>query len=215
VATVSWVTSTTGVPFDRAFSTFTHHAGGMKSSGTAGSSGPTKWTSRGKSGRGYSKASTDGCRNSQSPARGRTGKTGQPCWAASLRYARLTRRNLCPFPATLRSWWFRASRPCRHPPGRSRSPLQPPRSPTGPSLHPRSWPLALRKRWQLLLTGANGQPAVAGYLWNEQSTVQTGNHHRAYLPSRPDRRNHRIPLAQALPTLRPPRGANRRCWRRD
>ena len=50
-----------------------------------------KWTSCGNSGRGYSKASTDGCRNSQSPARGRTGKTGQPCWAASLRYARLTR----------------------------------------------------------------------------------------------------------------------------
>jgi RNA polymerase sigma-70 factor (ECF subfamily) len=33
-----------------------------------------------------------------------------------------------------------------------------------------SWPLSLRKRWQLLRTGANGQPAVAGYLWNEQST---------------------------------------------
>jgi RNA polymerase sigma-70 factor (ECF subfamily) len=35
----------------------------------------------------------------------------------------------------------------------------------------RSWPLSLRKRWQLLRTGANGQPAVAGYLWNEQSTA--------------------------------------------
>jgi RNA polymerase sigma-70 factor (ECF subfamily) len=33
----------------------------------------------------------------------------------------------------------------------------------------RSWPLAHRKRWQLLNTGANGQPAVAGYLWNEQT----------------------------------------------
>ena len=32
----------------------------------------------------------------------------------------------------------------------------------------RSWPLAHRKRWQLLHTGANGQPAVAGYLWDEQ-----------------------------------------------
>jgi RNA polymerase sigma-70 factor, ECF subfamily len=35
----------------------------------------------------------------------------------------------------------------------------------------RSWPLALRKRWQLIHTGANGQPAVAGYLWDEQTTV--------------------------------------------
>jgi RNA polymerase sigma-70 factor, ECF subfamily len=35
----------------------------------------------------------------------------------------------------------------------------------------RSWPLALRKRWQLRLTGANGQPAVAGYLWDEQTTA--------------------------------------------
>jgi RNA polymerase sigma-70 factor, ECF subfamily len=35
----------------------------------------------------------------------------------------------------------------------------------------RSWPLSLRKRWQLLPTGANGQPAVAGYLWNEQTTA--------------------------------------------
>ena len=34
-----------------------------------------------------------------------------------------------------------------------------------------SWPLALRKRWQLRLTGANGQPAVAGYLWDEQTTA--------------------------------------------
>ena len=31
------------------------------------------------------------------------------------------------------------------------------------------WPLSARKRWRLLPTGANGQPAVAGYLWNEQS----------------------------------------------
>jgi RNA polymerase sigma-70 factor, ECF subfamily len=35
----------------------------------------------------------------------------------------------------------------------------------------RSSPLSLRKRWQLLPTGANGQPAVAGYLWNEQTTA--------------------------------------------
>jgi len=35
----------------------------------------------------------------------------------------------------------------------------------------RSWPLSLRKRWQLLRTGANGQPAVAGYLWDEQTTA--------------------------------------------
>jgi RNA polymerase sigma-70 factor (ECF subfamily) len=33
----------------------------------------------------------------------------------------------------------------------------------------RSWPLSLRKRWQLLHTGANGQPAVAGYLSDEQT----------------------------------------------
>jgi RNA polymerase sigma-70 factor (ECF subfamily) len=33
----------------------------------------------------------------------------------------------------------------------------------------RSWPLSVRKRWQLLATGANGQPAVAGYLWDEQA----------------------------------------------
>jgi RNA polymerase sigma-70 factor, ECF subfamily len=35
----------------------------------------------------------------------------------------------------------------------------------------RSWPLSLRKHWQLLRTGANGQPAVAGYLWDEQATA--------------------------------------------
>jgi RNA polymerase sigma-70 factor (ECF subfamily) len=35
----------------------------------------------------------------------------------------------------------------------------------------RSWPLSLRKRWQLLRTGANGQPVVAGYLWDEQTTA--------------------------------------------
>ena len=34
-----------------------------------------------------------------------------------------------------------------------------------------SWPLAARKRWRLLPTGANGQPAVAGYLWDEQTTA--------------------------------------------
>ena len=32
----------------------------------------------------------------------------------------------------------------------------------------RGWPLSARKRWRLLPTGANGQPAVAGYLWDEQ-----------------------------------------------
>jgi RNA polymerase sigma-70 factor, ECF subfamily len=35
----------------------------------------------------------------------------------------------------------------------------------------RSWPLSLRKRWQVLRTGANGQPAVAGYLRDEQTTA--------------------------------------------
>jgi RNA polymerase sigma-70 factor (ECF subfamily) len=35
----------------------------------------------------------------------------------------------------------------------------------------RGWPLSARKRWQLLPTGANGQPAVAGYLWDEQASA--------------------------------------------
>ena len=35
----------------------------------------------------------------------------------------------------------------------------------------RGWPLSDRKRWQVLPTGANGQPAVAGYLWDEQTGV--------------------------------------------
>jgi RNA polymerase sigma-70 factor (ECF subfamily) len=30
------------------------------------------------------------------------------------------------------------------------------------------WPLSARKRWRVVPTGANGQPAVAGYLWDEQ-----------------------------------------------
>jgi RNA polymerase sigma-70 factor, ECF subfamily len=34
-----------------------------------------------------------------------------------------------------------------------------------------SWPLSLPKRWQLLPTGANGQVAVAGYLWDAQTTA--------------------------------------------
>jgi RNA polymerase sigma-70 factor (ECF subfamily) len=33
----------------------------------------------------------------------------------------------------------------------------------------RDWPLSARKRWQLHPTGANGQPTVAGYLWDEQT----------------------------------------------
>jgi RNA polymerase sigma-70 factor, ECF subfamily len=35
----------------------------------------------------------------------------------------------------------------------------------------RGWPLSLRKRWQLIRTSANGQPAVAGYLWDEQTSA--------------------------------------------
>ena len=35
----------------------------------------------------------------------------------------------------------------------------------------RSWPLSLRKRWRLIPTGANGQAAVAGYLWDEQTST--------------------------------------------
>jgi RNA polymerase sigma-70 factor, ECF subfamily len=31
------------------------------------------------------------------------------------------------------------------------------------------WPLSARKRWRVLPTAANGQPAVAGYLWDEQT----------------------------------------------
>jgi RNA polymerase sigma-70 factor, ECF subfamily len=31
------------------------------------------------------------------------------------------------------------------------------------------WPLAVRKRWRVLPTGANAQPAVAGFLWDEQA----------------------------------------------
>jgi RNA polymerase sigma-70 factor, ECF subfamily len=34
-----------------------------------------------------------------------------------------------------------------------------------------NWPLAVRKRWRVLATGANGQPAVAGYLWDELTTA--------------------------------------------
>jgi RNA polymerase sigma-70 factor, ECF subfamily len=34
-----------------------------------------------------------------------------------------------------------------------------------------SWPLSARKRWLVLPTGANGQPAVAGYLWDEQTSA--------------------------------------------
>jgi RNA polymerase sigma-70 factor (ECF subfamily) len=34
-----------------------------------------------------------------------------------------------------------------------------------------NWPLAVRKRWRVLATGANGQPAVAGYLWDEQTAA--------------------------------------------
>jgi RNA polymerase sigma-70 factor, ECF subfamily len=30
-----------------------------------------------------------------------------------------------------------------------------------------AWPLSERKRWWVLPTAANGQPAVAGYLWDE------------------------------------------------
>jgi limonene-1,2-epoxide hydrolase len=33
----------------------------------------------------------------------------------------------------------------------------------------RGWPLSARKRWRLLRTGANGQPAIAGYLLDEQT----------------------------------------------
>jgi RNA polymerase sigma-70 factor, ECF subfamily len=33
----------------------------------------------------------------------------------------------------------------------------------------RGWPLSVRKRWRLLPTGANGQPAIAGYLWDKHA----------------------------------------------
>ena len=33
----------------------------------------------------------------------------------------------------------------------------------------RGWPLSDRKRWRALLTGANGQPAVGIYLWDEDA----------------------------------------------
>jgi RNA polymerase sigma-70 factor, ECF subfamily len=35
----------------------------------------------------------------------------------------------------------------------------------------RSWPLSVRKRWKVVATGANGQLAVAGYLWDDQAGV--------------------------------------------
>lgn len=31
------------------------------------------------------------------------------------------------------------------------------------------WPLSARKRWRIHPTAANGQPAVAGYLWNQEA----------------------------------------------
>jgi RNA polymerase sigma-70 factor, ECF subfamily len=34
----------------------------------------------------------------------------------------------------------------------------------------RGWPLSLDKRFRLLPTGANGQPALAGYIWEEQTS---------------------------------------------
>jgi RNA polymerase sigma-70 factor, ECF subfamily len=37
----------------------------------------------------------------------------------------------------------------------------------------RGWALAREKRWRLLPTNANGQPAVAGYLWDEQAGAFT------------------------------------------
>ena len=33
----------------------------------------------------------------------------------------------------------------------------------------RGRPLSVRKRWKVVVTGANGQPAVAGYLWDDQA----------------------------------------------
>jgi len=35
----------------------------------------------------------------------------------------------------------------------------------------RTWPLSAKKRWKVLAAGANGQPAVAGYLWDDQTTA--------------------------------------------
>ena len=37
----------------------------------------------------------------------------------------------------------------------------------------RGWALSAEKRWRLLPTSANGQPAVAGYLWDEQAGAFT------------------------------------------
>ena len=43
------------------------------------------------------------------------------------------------------------------------------RDAVGTFLH--GWPLSARKRWRFLPTSANGQPAVAGFLWDEQTTA--------------------------------------------
>jgi RNA polymerase sigma-70 factor, ECF subfamily len=63
---------------------------------------------------------------------------------------------------------------------------------------------ALQRAHKSIENRVSAQTQQATPLERAIDRLQTGNHHRAYLPSRPDRRNHRLPLAQALPTLRSP-----------
>ena len=70
----------------------------------------------------------------------------------------------------------------------------------------RSWPLSLRKRWQLLRYRRQRSTCRRGLpLGRANCRLQTGNHHRAHLPGGADRRDHRLPLARAFPALRPAR----------
>jgi hypothetical protein len=69
----------------------------------------------------------------------------------------------------------------------------------------RRFPLAPDRRFRLLPTSANGQPALAAYIWDEQTSSFETESILVLTPRRQYRGDHRLPHPRAVLALRPAR----------